>query len=78
MKMENDRSLMYKSGDVLSHFNGVSLFFKTVVQHAIHKKEEAIYCPYKIYNNNVMYLIKDHELIRKHLVRIGFMDNYFI
>jgi hypothetical protein len=29
-------------------------------------------------HNNVMYLYKDHEIIRKHLVRSGFMDNYFI
>jgi hypothetical protein len=36
---------MYKSGDVLAHFNGVSLFLETVVQHAIRQKEEAIYCP---------------------------------
>jgi hypothetical protein len=78
MQMENDRSWMYKSGDVLVHFNGVSLFLKTVVQHAIHQKGEAIYCPCKIYNNNVMYLIKDRELVHEHLVWIGFMDNYFI
>jgi hypothetical protein len=76
--MENDRSWMYKSGDVLAHFNEVSLFLETIIQHAIRQKEEAIYCPCKICNNNVMYLIKDHELIREHLVHIGFMDNYFI
>jgi hypothetical protein len=65
---------MYKSGDVLAHFNGVSLFLETAVQHAIRQKEEAIYCSCKICNNNVMYLIKDRE----HLVLIGFMDNYTI
>jgi hypothetical protein len=69
---------MYKSGDVLAHFNGVSIFLETAIQHAIHQKEKAIYCPCKICNNNVMYLIKDRELIQEHLVRIGFMDNYFI
>ncbi len=25
-----------------------------------------------------MYLYKDHEIIHKHLVQSGFMDNYFI
>jgi hypothetical protein len=78
MQMENDQSLMYKLGDVLAHFNGVSLFLETTVQHAIRKKEEAIYHPCRICNNNVMYLNKDCELIREHLVWIGFMDNYFI
>jgi hypothetical protein len=78
MQMENDWSWMYKLGDVLAHFIGVSLFLETVVQHAIHQKEEAIYCPCRICNNNVMYLIKDRELIHEHLVQIGFMDNYFI
>jgi hypothetical protein len=39
MQMENDRSWMYKSDDVLAHFNGVSLFLETAVQHTIHKKE---------------------------------------
>jgi hypothetical protein len=78
MQMENDRSCMYKSSDVLAHFNRVSLFLETAVQHAIRQKEEAIYCPCKIYNNHMIYLIKDRELIHEHLVRIGFMDNYFI
>jgi hypothetical protein len=76
--MENDRSWMYKSGDVLAHFNEVSLFLETIVQHAIHQKEEAIYYPCKICNNNVMYLIKNRELIREQLVQIGFIDNYLI
>jgi hypothetical protein len=53
-------------------------FLETAIQHAIDKKEEAIYYPCKICNNNVMYLIKVLELIHKHLARIGFMDNYFI
>jgi hypothetical protein len=78
MQMENDRSWMYKSDDVLAHFNEVSLFLETVVQYAICQKEETIYCPYRICNNNVMYLIKDRELIREHLVHIDFMNNYFI
>jgi hypothetical protein len=78
MQMENDRSWMYKSGDVLAHFNRVLLFLKTTVQHAIRQKKVVIYCPCRICNNNVMYLIKDCELIHEHLVRIGFMDNYFI
>jgi hypothetical protein len=47
-------------------------------QHATHEKEEAIYCPCKVCNNNVMYLYKDHEIIHEHLVRSGFKDNYFI
>jgi hypothetical protein len=77
MQME-DRSWMYESGHVLSHFKGVSIFLKAVAQHATREKEEAIYFPCKLCNNNVMYLYKDREIIREHLVRSGFMDNYFI
>jgi hypothetical protein len=62
----NDLSWMYKLGDVFAHINGVSLFLETIVRHTRRQKEEAIYCPCKICNNNVMYLIKDHELIREH------------
>jgi hypothetical protein len=69
---------MYESGDVLAHFNGVLIFLEAVAQHATREKEEEIYCPCKVCNNNVMYLYKDHEIIHKHLVRIGFKDNYFI
>jgi hypothetical protein len=71
----NDLCWMYKSGDVFAHINGVSLFLETIVRHTIRQKEEAIYCPCKICNNNVMYLIKDRELICEHLVQIDFMDN---
>jgi hypothetical protein len=39
MQMENDWSWMYKSGDVLAHFNGVSLFLETTVQHTYVKKK---------------------------------------
>jgi hypothetical protein len=59
---------MYESGDVLARFKGVLIFLELVAQHATRKKEEAIYCPCKICNNNVMYLYKDHEIIRDHLV----------
>jgi hypothetical protein len=69
---------MYWSGDVLTHFNGVSIFLEVTAQHATREKEEAIYYPCKVCNNNEMYLYKDHEIIREHLVRSGFMDNYFI
>jgi hypothetical protein len=69
---------MYESGDVLAHFKGVSIFLETAAQHATHEKEEAIYCPCKVCNNNVMYLYIDHEIIHEHLVHSGFMDNYFI
>jgi alpha-glucuronidase len=41
-------------------------------------KEEAIYNPCKVCNNNGMYLYKDHEIIYEHLVWSGFMDNYFL
>jgi hypothetical protein len=68
---------MYESGDVLAHFKGVSIFLEATTQHTTHEKREAIYCPYKVCNNNVMYLYKDCEIIREHLVRNGFMDNYF-
>jgi hypothetical protein len=77
MQME-DRSWMYESGDVLVHFKGVSIFLEAAAQHATRAKEEAIYCPFKVWNNNMMYLYKGHEIICKHLIQSGFMDNYFI
>jgi hypothetical protein len=69
---------MYESGDVLAHFNGVSIFLEAAAQHTTREKGDAIYCPGKVCNNNVTYLYKDHEIIHKHMVRSGFMDNYFI
>jgi hypothetical protein len=69
---------MYESGDVLTHFKGVSIFLEAAAQHAIHEKEEAIYCHCKVCNNNIMYPCKDREIICEHLVHSGFMDNYFI
>jgi hypothetical protein len=77
MQME-DQSWMYKSGDMLAHFKGVSIFLDAAAQHATHEKEEAIYCPCKVCNNIVMYLYIDREIIREHLVHSGFIDNYFI
>ncbi len=77
MQME-DRSWMYKLGDVLAHFKGVSIFLEAVVQHATREKKETIYCPCKVCNNNMIYLYKDHEIICEHLVQSGFIDNYFI
>jgi hypothetical protein len=47
-------------------------------QHPTREKEEAIYYPCEVCNNNVMYLYKDHEIICEHLVQSGFMDNYLI
>jgi hypothetical protein len=67
---------MYRLSDVLAHFKGVCAFFETVVQHASRQKGETIYCPCKVCKNDVMF--KDREVIRGHLVRSGFMDNYFI
>jgi hypothetical protein len=49
---------------------------ETVVQHTSHQKEETIYHPCKVCKNDVMF--KDCEVIREHLVRTGFIDNYFI
>jgi hypothetical protein len=69
---------MYESDDVLALFKGASIVLEAAAQHATHEKEEAIYCPCKVCNNNVMYLYTDHEIIREHLVHSGFMDNYFI
>jgi hypothetical protein len=69
---------MYQSGYVLAHFKGVSVFLEATAQHATCEKEETIYYPCKVCNNNVMYLYNDCEIIREHLVRSGFMDNYFI
>jgi hypothetical protein len=69
---------MYESGDVLAHFEGVSIVLEATAQHATREKEEAIHCPCKVCNNNVIYLYTDHEIIREHLVHSGFMDNYFI
>jgi hypothetical protein len=67
MQMEY-RSGMYQSSDVLAHFKGVSIFLEVAAQHTTCEKEEAIYCPCKVCNNNVIYLYKDHEIIREHLV----------
>jgi hypothetical protein len=77
MQME-DRSWMYESFDVLAHFKGVSIFLEAAAQHATREMEEAIYCPCKVCNNNVMHLYIDHKIIHKHLVHSGFVDNYFI
>jgi hypothetical protein len=77
MQME-DRSWMYESGDVLAHFKGVSILWEAATQHTTRGKEEAIYYPSKVCNNNMMYLYKEQEIICEHLVRSGFMDNYFI
>jgi hypothetical protein len=63
-----DRSWTYKSGDVLTHFKGVSVFLEAAAPHTTREKEQAIYCPCKLCNNNVMYLYKDHKIIHKHLV----------
>jgi hypothetical protein len=77
MQME-DRSWMYQSDDVLTHFKGVSVFLEAIAPHATREKEEAIYYPCKLCNNNVMYLYKDHKIIHIYLVQSGFIDNYFI
>jgi hypothetical protein len=57
---------MYQSSDVLAHFKGVCAFLKTTVQHTSRQKEETIYCPCKVYKNDVMF--KDCEVINEHLV----------
>jgi hypothetical protein len=75
MKME-DQSWMYQSSDVLAHFKGVCEFLETVVQYASCQKEETIYYPCNVCKNIVMF--KDYEVICEHLVRSGFVDNYFI
>jgi hypothetical protein len=62
MQME-DRSLMYESGDVLAHFEGVSIFLEAAAQHATCEKEGAIYYPCRVSNNNVMYLYIDYKII---------------
>jgi hypothetical protein len=63
---------------VVAHIIRVSVFLAAAAQHATHQKEEAIYCPCKLCNNNIMYLYKDHEIIYEYLVQNGLMDNYFI
>jgi hypothetical protein len=73
-----DRSWMYESSVMLAHFKGISIFLEAVAQHTTREKEEAIYCPCKVCSNNVMCMYKDHEIVHKHLVWSGFMDNYFI
>jgi hypothetical protein len=69
---------MYESDDVLALFKGVSIFLEATGQHATREEEEPIYYPCRVCNNNVMYLYIDHEIIHEHLVRSGFIDNYFI
>jgi hypothetical protein len=53
---------MYESGDVFAHLKGVSIFLEAAAQDATDEKEEAIYCPCKVCNNNVMYLYKNVKL----------------
>jgi hypothetical protein len=67
---------MYRSSDVLAHFKGACAFLETAVQHTSRQKEETIYCPCKVCKNDVIF--KDREVIHEHLVRSGFIDNYFI
>jgi hypothetical protein len=71
----DDRSWMYESGDVLARFKGVSIFLEATAQHTTRKKKEAIYCPCKVCNNNVVYRYKDREILCEHLVHCGFMVN---
>jgi hypothetical protein len=52
---------------VLAHFKGVSIVLGAATQHVTREKEEVIYCPCKVCNNNVMYLYKDHEIVHEHL-----------
>jgi hypothetical protein len=54
---------MYQTGDLLAHFKGVSILLVAAAQHATREKEEAIYYPCKLCNNNVMYMCKDSEII---------------
>jgi hypothetical protein len=68
MEME-DRLWMYKADDVLAHFKGVSIFLEAAAQHATREKEEAIYYPCKVCNNNMRYLYIDCEIICRHSVR---------
>jgi hypothetical protein len=58
-----DQSWMYESGDVFTHFKGVLIFLEAAAKHATGEKEETIYCPCKVCNNNMMYLYKDHEIV---------------
>jgi hypothetical protein len=71
-----DRSWMYRWGDVLAHFKGVCAFLETAIEHASRPKEETIYYTYKVCKNVVMF--KDREVICEHLNWSGFIDNYFI
>jgi hypothetical protein len=41
MQMEN-QSWMYESGDVLTHFKGVSIFLEAAAQHATCENEVTI------------------------------------
>jgi hypothetical protein len=69
---------MYQSGYVVAHFKGLSIFLEATTQHPSRQKEDAIYCPCKVCNNNVMYLYQYCELIYEHLLRSGFINNYFM
>jgi hypothetical protein len=71
-----DGSWMYQSSEVLVHFKGVCALLEIAIQHASRQKEETIYCPCNVCKNVVLF--KDCEVIREHLVRNGFMDDYFI
>ena len=74
------RSWMYSSnkGDVVSYFEQVTKFTEAAAQYASRQSEAAIYCPCKVCKNEAMYPCSDHETIRFHLLKNGFVKNYYI
>jgi hypothetical protein len=73
-----DKSWMYELDDVLALFKGVSICLEATAQHATREKQDAIFCPCRVCNNNVMYLYTNPKIICENLVQSDFMDNYFI
>jgi len=71
---------MYSSnkGDVVSYFKRVTEFTEAAAQYASRQSEAAIYCPCKDCKNEAMYPCSDRGTICFHLLKNGFMKNYYI
>ena len=74
--MAGVRSWMYDDGDAMAYFRGVAGFLDLAVKHASLEKQKGICCPCKKCKNDIMYA--ERQEISAHLLRNGFMPNYFI
>jgi hypothetical protein len=59
-----------------SYIQDVNGFIEAAKRHALIKQTKDIYCPYVDYRNRIV--CRDPNMIRSHLVRRDFMENYKI